>query len=294
MVTDGRFDCFRRSFLSYCGQRYKNKELIIVTCGSHDYKRQLREYVLSSQRQDVLCVFAEERMSLGALRNLALMQASGPLICQWDDDDYSHPLRLLVQVGIMTEAHAEASYLRDNLHFFCDSRQLFWCDWLSSAKHIGLPGTLLAYKSVVPSYNELLDRREDSEVQNALRSKTRVAILGGIGYLYLYNYHGTNVFQRSHHAGLVAAYGLEAPTIINKRGILSKALEAYRDWLEPWAVVTDALGTPVFRWTPESRVSEAEQRIAIRCNVRIFGPGSNGAVSRPHETKHASLTAKVS
>jgi hypothetical protein len=188
-------------------------------------------------------------LSLGTLRQIAVENASGSLICQWDDDDYNHSHRLSNQIVAMKSAGAEASYLADNLHFFSDTRTLYWCDWHRPRLHVGHPGTLLAYKSALPRYNELLDRREDLEVQQSLRVRSRIALLHDAGYLYIYVYHGSNVFDREHHARLVTAYGLGSAELLNRRSILSRALGEYSYYLQCPIIVSDTSGLEVFEWS---------------------------------------------
>ena len=49
----------------------------------------------------------EPGLSLGELRNRSVELAQGHLVCQWDDDDRSHPMRLSVQVAALIEADAQ-------------------------------------------------------------------------------------------------------------------------------------------------------------------------------------------
>lgn len=249
MVTNRRLNWFKQSFSSYCRQDYANKQLVVVTSGSDEYVEELRRHI--GDRPDVRCVPLRGRFSLGSLRQISVEEAAGPLICQWDDDDYNHPQRLSVQVGAMTGANARASYLVDNLHYFSERRELYWCDWSPSRFHCGHPGTLLTYKRDVPRYNELLERDEDSEVQRTLRSRVRIALLHGVGYLFLYTFHGRNVFGRKHHASIAHDYGLTASAIHNKRAALDRALAEYSPYLKPPITITDRLGIKVYLWTAE-------------------------------------------
>jgi glycosyltransferase involved in cell wall biosynthesis len=247
MVTDGRLEYFQRSFSCFCLQDYIEKELVIVTCADADYKESIRKIVKQSARQDIRCVFLDSKLPLGALRNISIEHAAGPLICQWDDDDLNHPQRLSMQIRHMQEAGARASFLSDNFHFFADTSQLYWCNWKRSQIHIGHPGTLLAYKNVVPRYNEQLEQREDSFVQLQMRKEgTAIAAISDLGYLYMYIYHGRNVFDRAHHSSLVKAYGFEEATLRERGDEIQSALNKY-PYAEP-VVVLDHTGREIISW----------------------------------------------
>lgn len=249
MVTDGRLDNFKHSFACFCAQEYAEKELVIVTSGSDQYVEGLENAI--GGRSDVALFPVRGRFTLGALRRLSVQHASGPLICQWDDDDYNHPHRLSQQIAAMKDAGARASYLVDNLHYFSDTKKLYWCDWSSSPIHVGHPGTLLAYKEDVPPYDEQLDRREDTEMQRALRSTTRIALLREMGYLFIYVFHGGNVFGRAHHAALVHNYGLSRAAIIDRQDILDKILDEYSIFLRSPIIVSDSSGMCAYEWRGE-------------------------------------------
>jgi glycosyltransferase involved in cell wall biosynthesis len=267
MITDDRLGKFTQSFACYCNQEYIEKELVVITSGSDEYVEGLRRTI--GERSDVSVVPVRGHFTLGALRQFSVQHASGPLICQWDDDDYSHPKRLSQQIGAMKEAGARASYLVDNLHYFSDTKKLYWCDWSQSPVHVGHPGTLLAYKSEVPPYNETLDRREDSELQRELMSSTRVALLRGLGHLFIYVFHGGNVFGRRHHAALAHDYALCASEVIERRAILDHVLNEYQFCLKPPIIVSESSGMTVYEWNPRENAYNPGES-AARCSNEMF------------------------
>jgi hypothetical protein len=248
MVTEGRFEQFKTSVLGYCSQDYPDKELIIVTRGSEIYKTGITDHIHSLDRNDINCVFLSSKVSLGAMRNIALSHASGQLICQWDDDDLNHPHRLKVQSQVMLNAKARASFFCDHFHLFRDTKQLYWCDWARSRWHPGHPGTLMAFKQALPPYNETQQRQEDSFVQHALiAQKVPIAIVCNVGYLYTYVYHGTNVFSRAHHERLARAYGLERDTLLNKSRLVLNALATYH--IDSPLSIVDHMGREILSWS---------------------------------------------
>lgn len=255
MVTKGPFPYFLRSFYSYCNQDYSNKELVVVPDYDGDYCQRVRNYILSTGRHDVTCVVVKKKLSLGALRNISLQHASGPLVCQWDDDDLFHSRRLSIQINAMESAEARASFLSDIFHLFCDTRKLYWCDWMRSRNCLGFPASLVAHKDVVPCYPATFTYHEDSVVQrDILSAGTRTAILSGSGYLYVYTFNGSNTFDRKHHAGLARAYGFETATIQERRETIEARLSEHN--IEPPISVSDYLGREVFTWTERRKPTD--------------------------------------
>lgn len=273
-VTNGRLSHFKNSYLSYCQQDYSAKELVVITAGSDEYLDGLRQ--LTCDRDDVRCISVRGNLALGALRQISLEQASGPLICQWDDDDFNHPARLSTQITAMTKAKARASYFADNLHFFSDTRRLYWCNWRHSPFHPAHPGTLLAYKSDVPNYNVYLNHREDSDVQKKLQSRVRIALLHGVGYLYTYVFHGQNVFSREHHAKLVRDYGFSANEITNVRSILGHALSEYRCDIDPPIIISDNSESEIFKWLGRHMNDRIENLGRHTPTISILEPSAAG------------------
>ena len=267
MVTKGPFGHFLRSFRSFCNQDYPDKELVVITDADNSYSHRIEDHIRTVGREDVKCVALNTKQTLGFLRNISLQRASGPLVCQWDDDDINHPRRLSIQVDAMKSVGAKASFLRDNFHLFCDTRKLYWCDWMRSTTCPAFPGSLLAYKDVVPCYPDAFARHEDSAVQEALLANTRTAMLSGFGYLYIYTFNGSNTFERTHHAALTRSLGFEASTIREYR----EALEVWlsESGIEPPVSVSDYLGNEVFHWT-EPKSAKTIESTSHRCSVAVL------------------------
>jgi glycosyltransferase involved in cell wall biosynthesis len=96
----------RRAFVPqavryFLRQDYPAKELIIVDDGP--------EAVSDLLPADPRIVYhrLKARTVLGAKRNIACDLARGPIIVHWDDDDWSAPQRVSVQVAALTEAGAD-------------------------------------------------------------------------------------------------------------------------------------------------------------------------------------------
>ena len=97
MVTRDRLALAQRAIRCFGDQTYPERELIIVSEGERDYRTALERYIDQHAIERARVVPAEPGATLGELRNRTLDEAAGPIVCQWDDDDLSHPNRLAEQ-----------------------------------------------------------------------------------------------------------------------------------------------------------------------------------------------------
>lgn len=207
MVTLDRLTLAKRAIRSFAMQGHEDRELLVVTDGAEGFRQALERYVSALGLERVRFVYpGPERLTLGQLRNISLEAARGDVICQWDDDDYSHPDRLAMQVGHMLGESAAACFLTDHLHFIEDKRLLCWIDWTldGTCKDTAqlVPGTLMMLRDDRFKYPEggaFARQGEDSVFLETLCGAIPVAHLSGVGHLYLYQYHGRNTFSREHH-----------------------------------------------------------------------------------------------
>jgi len=168
-------DCFRR-------QTYPNKELIIVDDGKDDT---LAREVARMADPAIRMIRRPDRGELlGTLRNVAVEASAGTLVCTWDDDDLSHPLRLETQIWQLRHTGAQACLLTRLTLWWVDSKQFalgekrFW------------EGSIVCRKDVLPRYPEV-QVREDTPVVNRLLHSVCVV---GVDQprLYIYVVHGNN------------------------------------------------------------------------------------------------------
>jgi glycosyltransferase involved in cell wall biosynthesis len=208
MVTLDRLALAKRAIRSYADQTWPNRELVIVTDGAPRFREAIERYVAAEGVEGVRIVAAEPGQTLGALRNRSLDEARGEIVCQWDDDDCSHPDRLRVQCEEMLRANARASFLTDHLQLIGEQRVLCWIDWTlggteGTARYF--PGSLMMFND--PRFRYPVEGRyarqgEDSVLLEQIHAAVPVAPLSGNGHLYLYHYHGRNTFSREHHLHL--------------------------------------------------------------------------------------------
>ncbi len=231
MVTRDRLRLAKAAITSFALQTHPNRELVIVTDGDERYRDALARFVAAAGIEGVRVVVPDQAdLPLGQLRNIAIAEARGTIVCQWDDDDYSHPERLAVQAHYMAAQDAGACLLTDHLQLIERDRILYWVDWTDGGRFQGqdqlAPGTLMMAREIAPAYPEdgpFARRGEDSVLLAALFDSVPVAHLHGQGQLWLYTYHGANTFPEEHHRRLSA---FSAP-----RAVLAERADAISDAL---------------------------------------------------------------
>jgi glycosyltransferase involved in cell wall biosynthesis len=242
MVTHDRLGLAKRAIACFASQSYANRELVVLTDGTPAARRCLEHFVEEMEVPNVELVVVEESgRSLGVLRNLAVAAASGDVLCQWDDDDCSHPDRIAVQLQRLHEGGGRACLLTDHLQFLEDERALVWVDW-TIAGRTGrdqlLPGTIMMFKDErfrYPEAGPFAYRGEDTMLLNDLCDEVPIVSLRGEGHLYLYTYHGRNTFDREHHHRL-ARSSLTARELEVRRQVILSAMRHY-PVPRPYAVI---------------------------------------------------------
>lgn len=191
MVTGkpGREGLAKLAIRSFLEQDHPNKQLLIVNDGTPTPTELLGPTVTEMR--------PEPGQRLGALRNLALdnLPAGTDFVVQWDDDDYSHPSRLRVQLQTMDRL--AASVLR--FIVVCNVRTGGIRVCLPTRKGgYGFAGTIMHKPTEVRYPNH--PRGEDTEFIRALRRETQIGIYLNEQYpgLYVRLYHGLNTWSERH------------------------------------------------------------------------------------------------
>jgi len=235
MVTFDRLALAKLAIRSYAEQRYPQRELVIVTDGEESYRSALTCYVEELGIAGVRVIYpGSGEFTLGMLRNISIEAAQGEIICQWDDDDYSHPERLAVQACHMLAQRAGASFFTDHLQYIEPEGLLSWLDWSIDGQNQGLmqlaPGTLMMHRDTRFRYTESgpdARRGEDWLFMEAVYGDMPVTALGGVGHLYLYRYHGRNTFSREHHSKLRAERSRSNQQLLLDADLLQEAIRCY-------------------------------------------------------------------
>lgn len=233
MITTDRLLMAKRSVRCFAKQTYPRTELVIVSTGDRAYRRALEQH-LDDHGISGRFVTANPASSLGALRNLSLDAAAGDIICQWDDDDCYHPNRIFCQFEQMTQQAAQACFLTDNLHLLEHDRQLYWIDWTRGAKPEQwfrlFPPTLMMVKNDRFRYAETgpdAQLGEDLAIAAQLCREVPVAMLGGMGWLYLYIFHGGNTCSEQHHYEITSRRSISNESVETRSGEIRRALQYY-------------------------------------------------------------------
>lgn len=92
------------SVSSILNQSYRNIELIAINDGSRDRTLEIIEKFSSDRR---LKIINRENRGLIATLNEAIGMASGDFIARMDADDFSHPERLQIQLGLIESTGAD-------------------------------------------------------------------------------------------------------------------------------------------------------------------------------------------
>ena len=177
---------------------------------------------------------------MGALRNISVALASGDVWVQWDDDDFNMPHRLATQHAFLAKnPHLRVSYLSDQLHYYFQTKELYWEDWKQYASGGGkmcyslIPGTVMAYKKDLagryPSSGSNCKTGEDSVFSNYLLNKdVGIDVLSGRGCMQVYSYHGRNVFNLEHHSGLSRIRSHNRRIILDHREEICRSLKYFQ------------------------------------------------------------------
>lgn len=188
MVTKNRFELAKTAVDSFLNQTYPEKELVIIDDGECG---KLHNWVESLAKHEIVYIkLKPENRVLGELRNISIQNCSGEYVTQWDDDDFSHPERLNIQISLIYIYNADACFLSRHQVILPSERKIFY-----SSSRIW-EGSFLARKENVPEY-PVLSRGEDTPVMEKLFESTR-SIFINYPSLYTYIYHKQNTFGFNH------------------------------------------------------------------------------------------------
>jgi glycosyltransferase involved in cell wall biosynthesis len=117
VTTDYRREHIPRAIGCFLSQTHPDRELIMV---SEDWVRDLLPG--GTRLKFVQC---SSGLTIGEKRNIAVAHCTGEFVATWDDDDWSHPERLAVQVTAMAE-HPEAdAIIMSRATLVCPQKQLY-------------------------------------------------------------------------------------------------------------------------------------------------------------------------
>jgi glycosyltransferase involved in cell wall biosynthesis len=225
-----RLDFVKRSIAAYCRQTLLRKELVVVVDGRTSSGRDaLLDYIGSLKRSDIRIVTPPGALSLGRLRNISVAAAGGDFLCQWDDDDCSHPERLARQLTHLVEGHHEAALLQDAIQYFPQTRSLYCLNWRATEAG-GHPGTLMVRRSVpidYPTAGPEAQLGEDLWVALALKQRGRFGYLARMPCLFVYVSHGHNSWHDEHHRMLASTLSISRGLLLRREAEIRAGLEFF-------------------------------------------------------------------
>lgn len=185
----------RKAIVSFQQQTYPNKELVIINDGDYALYRYPQEPARNVR--EIRCIKGEEepKLTLGALRNLGLKHSEGEWICQWDDDDWSHPHRISMMMAVRREGHCVL--LRRQIRYSSFRNTAYVCDC-----EPGHAGTILHPAQVEHPYPEQ-PLSEDAVFWVDNWGDNRIVLDNNSGRypgpaLYLRFFHGNNSWDEQH------------------------------------------------------------------------------------------------
>lgn len=169
------------SIRSFLKQTYPASRLLIVNDGvpvDMDHPR----------IQEIILPFQSER-TLGDLRNIALDHIETPFVIQWDDDDWSHPERIQVQMNAAALS-SKANVLKRQYRYDVVAGKTMRVRWRA------IPGTILHPASDLryPS----LRREEDTVFFRKWKKADAINLLDNEPGLYVRLFTGQNTWGRNH------------------------------------------------------------------------------------------------
>ena len=219
LVTKYPIAMFKRAVRCFNRQTHQDKELVVVTEKNSPYAAEKSALVDK-------CILVEDGLGLGALRNIAMENAEGEVLVQWDDDEMNHPLRIEKQLECLGDSYA--CYLQDRLHYFQNTNQLYWEDGSYSFVNEEIkqhcPGTLMMRNTGEFLYQEDRSWAEDIELMKRLVPHKKVSMLEGMGWLYVYTYHGENIVPLNHHINIASKKCYNKDYLLEHKAELRKAV----------------------------------------------------------------------
>jgi glycosyltransferase involved in cell wall biosynthesis len=237
VTQEGRLDVLAHAIADFRRQSVSDRELVVVHDGGDVFHAGVSRLSSAAGEAPVRVMRVAPGRTLGALRNVAVDESRGEYVCQWDDDDRYHPLRLEAQLDALLAAKADCSFLSDQLHLFVPMREMYWDDWHEEPYPLNFaPGTLFGRRNLLARYPDL-KRGEDSALCVAmLREGRTFARTRERGWLYVYRFDGRNSFDQVHHASISLRRSFRGPKLLQHEAELRARIAEYTPPLGPFTM----------------------------------------------------------
>jgi glycosyltransferase involved in cell wall biosynthesis len=192
-VTHKKPRLLTRAIACFLSQSYPFKQLVIVYENT-DLETELyvKELYLTDNIKLVKADSASVKKTLGELRNMAVREADGEYVCQWDDDDWYHSDRIFYQLQALQKSGKPASILNRWLIFNEVENKVYY-------SHQRLwEGSIMCRKDIFKLRSYLaVSKGEDTAIIDFLNDNDYLEPLDA-PYLYVYIYHSRNTWTIEH------------------------------------------------------------------------------------------------
>ncbi|MFH5831082.1 glycosyltransferase family A protein [Halalkalibaculum sp. DA3122] len=192
MVTANRKHLMKRSISCFNNQSYANKELVIVDDGEQDLSEAL-DAVPPGQLK-YLKLEPSDDNTLGKLRNISLEQATGQYLVQWDDDDWYHPDRILIQSDYLDKGYDACCLSGALMHL--DTPEYLHHPYVGKLPE-GIPGSIMHRNDSSVRYPHTR-RAEDTVFLKEWMDRKYIQLPDRYSHLFIRCYHGSNTWEKDH------------------------------------------------------------------------------------------------
>ncbi|WP_090558543.1 glycosyltransferase family A protein [Pedobacter hartonius] len=192
-VTHQKPHLLARAIACFLSQSYPLKQLVLVyedtDLATSLYVEELKAVA------DIKLIRANSaniKKTLGELRNIAVLEADGEYVCQWDDDDWYHCDRVFCQLQALQQSGKPASILERWLIFNEVENKIYY-----SHKRLW-EGSIMCRKDIflLRTYSAV-SKGEDTAIIDFLNDHDYLSVLDA-PHLYVYVYHSRNTWAIDH------------------------------------------------------------------------------------------------
>lgn len=147
MPTYNRRGFVPQAIRCFLRQDYPNLELLVVDDGTDP----IRDCVPESER--IRYIRLEQKLTIGAKRNLACEHARGEFVLHWDDDDWYPPWRVGVQVSALIDRGADLCG-SSRVSYYDAATERAWEYRYAGSETAWVAGNTLAYRKCFWEHNK--------------------------------------------------------------------------------------------------------------------------------------------
>jgi glycosyltransferase involved in cell wall biosynthesis len=147
-ITDSRPELLLKAIISFDGQNYPNRELIVSIPKEDTVSKNLIQNIIELSSMNISMTERSKETTIGEARNQAINACHGTYFCLWDDDDWYRDARLMFQYTILRsmKQKREACILTTVLLYDRKNDKAYY-----SAQH-PFPGSLLCKTEYAMKY----------------------------------------------------------------------------------------------------------------------------------------------